>query len=255
MHVRQAANVLDILEFFARKQRPATLAEISDELGWPRSSTFNLIATLADKGYLYEPRARGGYYPSPRWLDMARTVSNAEPLPEAAGIMVAEVAQETGETTAIGAPAGTSAIFVHVVESQSPIRYFARVGHRLPIHASSTGRAILAQYPLTERQSLYRKINFERYSASTPMSIDGVEAELRRAMERGYHLSKGDFSPDLIGVALPLPLHHRRLSIVVAGPEFRCLDRLQEIAATLQRAVGRFRDELGVQNSVGDQTE
>jgi DNA-binding IclR family transcriptional regulator len=245
MQVKQAANVLDILEFFARRQKPATLAELADELGWPRSSTFNLIGTLAERGYLYEPRARGGYYPSPRWLAMAQAVSQAEPLPEAAISLVAEIATDTGETTAIGGPAGTSAIFVHVIESAAPIRYFGRIGHRLPIHASSTGRAIFAQYSLSERQAVYRKISFERYSDTTPVSIDAVETELRRAAARGYHLSIGDFSADLVGVALPLPIGQRRFSLVVAGPQFRCLDRVPAIAATITRAIERFRDELG----------
>src|SRR3546814_12524314 len=66
MIVRQAANALEILEYFARRLKPATPAEIAEDLGWPRSSTFKLVGTLASKGYLYEPRARGGYSPIPR---------------------------------------------------------------------------------------------------------------------------------------------------------------------------------------------
>ena len=99
MLVRQAANVLELMEYFARRKRPATLAEISDDLGWPRSSTFNLVGTIADKGWLYEPRARNGYYPSPRWLMLARAVADAEPLPDAAHALVTEIADQTGETT------------------------------------------------------------------------------------------------------------------------------------------------------------
>ena len=82
MIVRQAANVLEILEYFAKRLRPATAAEMAEDLGWPRSSTFKLVATLASKGYLYEPRGRGGYYPSPRWLVLAEAVTRAEPLPD-----------------------------------------------------------------------------------------------------------------------------------------------------------------------------
>ncbi|QCI65297.1 IclR family transcriptional regulator [Phreatobacter stygius] len=244
MLVKQAANVLEILEYFAKRRRPATLSEVADELGWPRSSAFNLLGTLADKGFLYEPRTRGGYYPSPRWLSLVQTIADAEPLPEAAYSLVAEIAEETGETTAIGAPAGTSALFIHVVESNSPIRYFAQVGHKLPIHASSTGRAILAQYSRDERYALYRKISFQQYSETTPTSMEAVEAELRRSAERGWHQSLADFSPDLVGVALPLPIQSRRLSLVVAGPMFRCRDRIPETAAALQRAVRRFSDLL-----------
>jgi IclR family transcriptional regulator, acetate operon repressor len=162
MIVRQAANVLDLLEFFVRRRQPATLSEIADSLGWPRSSTFNLIQTLVDRGYLYEPRPRSGYYPSPRWLSLAQHVAAAEPLPEFAPALVGELSAETGETAAIGAPAGINAIFVDVHESPAVVRYFAQVGHRLPIHATSTGRALLAQYTREERFALYRRVKFRQ---------------------------------------------------------------------------------------------
>ena len=128
MIVRQAANVLDLLEFFVRRKEPATLSAIADALGWPRSSTFNLIQTLVDRGYLYEPRPRSGYYPSPRWFSVAQHVAAAEPLPEFVHALVGELSAETGETAAIGAPAGINAIFVDVQESPAAVRYFAQVG-------------------------------------------------------------------------------------------------------------------------------
>jgi len=245
MYVKQAANVLELLEYFAQRKRPATLSELADELGWPRSSTFNLIGTLIDKGYLYEPRTRGGYYPTPRWFIKAQAVADAEPLPEAADAMVGEVAEETGETTAIAGPAGLSAIFINVVESNSAIRYFAQVGHKLPIHATSTGRAILSQYSREERYALYRKIKFVKYARNTITSIEEVEAEIRRSLQRGWFQSISDYSPDLCGVALPLPMASRRLAMVVAGPEFRCLERIEDTAAIMQRAINRFKDLLG----------
>jgi DNA-binding IclR family transcriptional regulator len=244
MLVRQAANVLELLEYFARRKRPATLAEISDDLGWPRSSTFNLVGTIAEKGWLYEPRARSGYYPSPRWLTLARTVADAEPLPDTVHAMVIEIAEKTGETTAISALAGTSVIFLDVVESSHSVRYFAQIGDRVPVHASSAGRAVLEQCSLEERRAIYRKIKFEPFSDTTPTSAEAIETELKQAAERGYQQSSSEYIADLAGVALPLPLHHRRLSLVVAGPTSRCLARRAETAATIQTILKRFASEL-----------
>lgn len=244
MYVKQAANVLELLEYFARRKRPATLAEISDDLGWPRSSTFNLVNTIADKGWLYEPRARSGYYPSPRWLTIAKTVAGAEPLPEAILALVSEIADQTGETTAVAALAGTSAIFLHVVESTKSVRYFAEVGDRVPVHASSVGRAILAQHSPEERRAIYRKIKFEQFSETTPMSTDSIEAELKDAAKRGYHQSSSEYIADLAGVALPLQLGSRQLSIVVAGPTSRCLERRPVTATLMRKALKRIADGL-----------
>jgi DNA-binding IclR family transcriptional regulator len=241
MIVRQAANVLEIMEFFAQMKKPATLAEIADHFGWPRSSTFNLLATLSDKGYLYEPQRRGGYYPTPRWLAMARQVSEVEPLPSWTHALVSDLSAETGETASIVAPSGVMAVFIDVVESQAAIRYFATIGHRIPIHASASGRALLLQYSKEERDALYRKIEFRQYGPSTPISIEGVENELRRSIERGYCVSFGDYSRDLAGAAIPLPVGDRRLSIVVAGPEFRIGPKVPDVAALIARTVERLR--------------
>lgn len=240
MTVRQAENALQILEYFAERRRPATAAEVADDLGWPRSSTFKLLGTLAARGYLYEPRGRGGHYPSPRWLELAEQVARADPLPPAIERLVQDVAAETGETVAISAPAGIHAMFVAVRESRQPVRYFAQVGERVPIHASSAGRALLAQMPAEERQALYRKIDFAAYSATTPMSPERIEADLAEAAERGWHQSNAEYTPDLAGVALPLPLSGRRLSIVTVGPVSRCLTRRPAFAAMLQRQIGKL---------------
>ncbi|MGH6616118.1 IclR family transcriptional regulator [Sphingomonas sp.] len=240
MIVRQAANTLQILEYFAERRRPASAADVADDLGWPRSSTFKLLGTLATLGYLYEPQGRGAYYPSPRWLELAEQVAQADPLPPEVQRLLQYVTAETGETTAISALAGTFAMFVAVKESRHAVRYFAQVGDRVPIHASSAGRALLAQMPVEERQALYRKIDFTSYSTTTPMSPERIEADLAEAGARGWHQSNAEYTPDLAGVALPLPLGGRRLSIVVVGPVSRCLGRRPEMAAVLRKQTNKF---------------
>lgn len=240
MSVKQAANVLELLEFFAERRQPAKLAEISDALQWPRSSTFNLVGTLVERGYLYEPRQRGGYYPSPLWQSVIQAVGEGDPLPDSLSSMVREVMLATGETTAVGSASSGFVTFVEVAESDQPIRYFAKIGDRVPIHASSVGRAILAQMTKRERETIYRKLAFERYGPSTLTSGESIEGALNAAEERGYHQSESEFVADLAGVSLPLPLQPRRLAIVVAGPVSRCLERRPEIAQTMREVLAKF---------------
>lgn len=240
MTVRRAENTLEILEYFADRLAPATAAEIAEDLGWPRSSTFKLVGTLAAKGYLYEPRPRGGYYPSPRWLDLAERVTRSDPVPTQLHALVRSLVRETGETSLIAAPAGDHAIFLDVQESQQPVRYFTSIGDHAPIYASSAGRALLAQMPSDERQRLYRRLNFATYSPTTPVSAEAVEAELVAAQERGFHQSNAEYTPDLAGVAMPLPYRGRRLSVVVVGPVSRCLERRPEIAAIIARQIAQL---------------
>ena len=237
MHVKQAANVVELLEFFARRGEPATLAEIADELNWPRSSTFNIVGTLVEKGYFYEPRLRGGYFPSPRWQAIVQIIAEKDPLPNALLDLVNMISERTGETTAVGCASSLSVVFLYVRESRQPIRYFAEVGMRVPIHASSAGRAILSQMKPKEREAVYRRLVFEKYSDATPMGIEQIETELRAAAERGYHQSQSEFIPDLAGVSFPIAFASRRLSIVAAGPVSRCLERRPDIARIMAEAI------------------
>lgn len=237
MIVRQAAHVLELLEYFARRRRPATLSEVAQDLGWPRSSTFNLLGTLAERGFLYEPRVREGFYPTPRLLTLARTITEAEPLPEAVTILLRDLVEETGETAGIAAASGTEAVFIEVCESPRPIRYFAQPGLRMPIHITSCGRAILSQLGAAERAAVLRKVTFERHGPATPMSVAEVEAEIRRSVERGWFQNLAEFSQDLCGVSLPLPLDGRHLALVVAGPLNRMQERIPALAARMRRGL------------------
>ncbi len=238
MQVKRVANVVELLEFFASRGEPATLAKIADSLNWPRSSTFNIVGTLVDIGYIYEPKVRGEYYPSPRWHSVISAIGKNDPLPDAVRELVDEISARTGETTALGSVSGLFVIFLHVCESRQPIRYFADVGTQVPIHASSAGRAILAQMTKRERETIYRKLEFEKYSETTPMSIERIETELGAAAKRGYHQSDSEYIPDLAGVALPLTFGTKRLSIVVAGPVSRCLGRRSQIADVMSEVIG-----------------
>ena len=216
-------------------ERFAQEARIASRLDHPH------IVTVFDYGTV--PDGDGGAH---HYLVMAR-IEGADyhralpglSLPERLRDLTETVGIETGETTAISSISGLSVVFLHVRESRQPIRYSAEVGTTVPIHASSAGRAILAQMTLKERDSIYRKLQFERWSETTPMSIRTIEDALRDARVRGWHESDSEYIPDLAGVSLPLPYGARNLSLVVAGPVSRCLSRRPQIAQTMRRAMER----------------
>jgi DNA-binding IclR family transcriptional regulator len=242
VNVKQAANVLDLIEFFAEHRRPAALAEIARHFDWPRSSTFNLLGTLAGRGYLYEPRARGGYYPSPLWTSLLQRIEAAEPIPEQFGALLRALVARTQETAVLAATSGSHAVFVDSVESPHAIRYTARPGKLIPLHVTATGRALLSLLAPADRAGVLRRATFERYTPTTLMSVAAVEKEIQRSIERGWFEGAAEFTHDLGGVALPLPIPHRQFAVLVAGPMFRVKARSKELA---QIMAGEIEKHLG----------
>ncbi|WP_354673920.1 IclR family transcriptional regulator [Cupriavidus alkaliphilus] len=237
MLVKQAANVLDLIEYFAARKQPATLADIAQHFDWPRSSTFNLLGTLAERGFLYEPQSRGNFYPTPRWWSLSQDIAQAEPIPAVARALLQDVWKATGETSVIAAPVGTNAVFLETIESPHAVRYTAQPGKIVPLHTTAVGQALLAQFSEKSRASTLRKVVFERHTETTLMSVDAVESEIQRGIQRGWFESTGGFTSDLGGIAMPLPYPERYLTVLVAGPMSRVQPRYAEIASQMQAAI------------------
>lgn len=237
MPVKQAANVVDLLAYFADQRRPATLAEIARHFGWPRSSTFNLLATLTGRGLLYEPQARGGYYPAPALASMVQRIERAQPLPPELPQLLQTLADQTGETAVLAGTSGANALFIAAVESPQAVRYSAAPGKLIPLHVTATGRALLSQMTPGERQAVLRKASFERYTPTTLMSAASVEREIARSLARGWFEGNAEFTRDLGGVAMPLALPDRHLAVLVAGPMFRVGDRIEALARLMKQRI------------------
>ena len=64
-------RTLDVFEVFAQQKRPLSLTELVRQLDIPVSSCHDVVRALEERGYLYEVRPRGGYYPTSRLFELS----------------------------------------------------------------------------------------------------------------------------------------------------------------------------------------
>jgi DNA-binding IclR family transcriptional regulator len=64
--VKSAFRAIEILEYFATRQKGATITEIAAGLGYPQSSTSMLVSSLEAMGYLTISEKGGVYHPTLR---------------------------------------------------------------------------------------------------------------------------------------------------------------------------------------------
>ena len=144
------------------------LHEVSAQLEAPKSSLLPLLRALTARGYLAQgPRRRVS--PRPAGLRAGRAAGRPR-LAEVARPALVELMRRTGETVFLGTLAATAAVvFVDKVESEQIIRYAAGVGDRRPLHATSSGKAILAYLPPEQREKI------SSAAARAPHRADGDE--------------------------------------------------------------------------------
>lgn len=243
MLVRQIANLFELMDFFARTKTPLSVADIVAEFSWPRSSAFNIVSTLVEYGYLYQPVRRGGYYPTSKWMEFALGVADSDPLPESVHALLVDLMNRTGETMMLAAPQGTSVTLLDVVETAADIRYIVNVGQRLPIHITSAGWAILAQYSASEREATLNSIKYASYEKAALITADAVERSIQDSVKSGWYFNPGMYQDGVAGIAVPFPFRQHRYAIVLGGPASRIESRVTQLGKLLKKSVARFLKE------------
>jgi IclR family transcriptional regulator, acetate operon repressor len=243
MLVKQISNLFDLMDLFVRAKKPLSVREIIKEFSWPRSSVFNMITTMVEHGYLYQPVPRGGYYPTTKWMDVAREVSDSQPLPESVHKLLVELMKLTGETIILAAPEGTSVVFMDVVESPADIRYTVNVGQRLPIHVTAAGRAILSQYSTAERLAVLKRVKYQKYEKSTFMTPESVERDIQKSAKDGWFANMAVYQPNVAGIAVPFHFRDRRNALVLGAPDSRIEKRVAALGKLLRESVRTFLKE------------
>jgi DNA-binding IclR family transcriptional regulator len=221
MDVKLVARTLDVFELFAAEQRPLPLVEMARLLDVPASSCLALTRTLVSRGYLYEVRKRGGYYPTRRLQWLAQAIDAVDPIVEMMHPHVVELRNASGETVVLGKIHGAAVIYLDVVESERAVRYASKPGAQRPLHANSIGKAIFGELAPEAQVALGAKLAFERYTDATATCLEALVEQATIAKTRGWCANLGESAPELSAVAIALDFGGDLYGLSIGGPTER----------------------------------
>ena len=113
--VKSAERVLEVLRYFNADRQEATVMDIAREMGYPQSSTSELLQCLVMLGYLHRDRFARTYRPTARvallgaWVQ-PRLFRRGHLLP-----MLDRLAEETGHTVVLASKVVLTMQYIHVV--------------------------------------------------------------------------------------------------------------------------------------------
>jgi len=242
MNVKTAGRTLDLFEAFARAAKPLSLSQLARAIGAPVSSCFGIVRTLEARGYLYEVRARGGFYPTKLLYEHARAIASHDPLAERLVPLLQKLRDRTGETVLVSKRIERQAVYLEVLESPHSIRYSPKVGDFRPLHASASGKALLGSLAPAARSELLAGMKLARVTSRTITSRVALEADLEKGRARGWYLTRGESVADLMALSVPVAVNGETYSVALAGPMHRMdgalkrhAKRLTDLRATLER--------------------
>jgi DNA-binding IclR family transcriptional regulator len=113
--------------------------------------------------------------------------------------------------------------------SQHRLLSVMHAGDRAPLYATSAGKAILATWPTDEIEAYLSRVSFAAITPSTHRSSASLREELGEVRERGWAISREEYTQGVIGVARPLltPQWAGQAAVSVAIPVARFSETVQ----------------------------
>ena len=238
--VESVDRALRLLLMF-REHQEIRLSSARDELKVSQSTAHRLMAMLVYHGFATQNPATRVYRAGPALFEIGLAVVSNLDIRAAARPVLESLAATTGETVHLGLLEGNEVRFIDVVESGLALRVSGRVGRRLPAHATSLGKAMLAAMTDDQVRALYPREALPAVTGRTMTRRADLLAELERIRARGYasNSEESEEGVSSTGVAIVHPARGVLGAITIAVPLSRMTGQKEERHAALLAEASR----------------
>jgi len=236
--VQSVDRALYILELLARRGE-AGVTELASDIGVHKSTVSRLLAALEDRELVEQAFERGKYRLGFGILRLANAVSGRLDVTRQGREICERLALEVGETVNIAVLRSEYAVNVDQARGPAAISTHNWVGELTPLHATSSGKVLLAFMSADARRDLLAEAGLRRFTEHTITSVERLEAQLQDVPRTGYVVSLEELEHGLNAVAAPIRDHLGGViaALSVSGPAYRLtVERVQEIAPAVVSA-------------------
>jgi DNA-binding IclR family transcriptional regulator len=238
-------RVLQILDHLQETGTAATAYELAKATGAPLSTVYVLVDDLIDKGLL-DKQPGGAVWLGPRLYHYGLTYARNLDLLTVATHEMHELSHAVGETVQICGRDGDHMVVLAMAEGVGHFHVTSRVGTRVPLNWTASGRLLVGHLSAAERIDLFR--------AATPSPTGRAETDataLSDAVERcfaeGLSIQAGESDYSVACIAAPIrdPAGACLATISIVVPEFKVTQAEPDLVAAVKASARRIEDRLG----------
>ncbi len=240
--MRAVQRIFAIFESFSPERSSLTLQEIADRIKLPKSTTFRIVQSLEQAGYLVRLEDQK-YCLSFRFTRLAGSVQSTLGIREIARPIMTELADKTKETVSIHMLSGRNRVCLDAIAtSPSPLRNVVQPGGQVPLISGSGSKVLVAFMPKSQARPIVGSM-----SRRTTRSQAEIGAELTRIREQGYAVSHGERLPGLSAISAPITGINDEVNycMTLGGPTVRMQANEKELTKLVVKAAANISRQLG----------
>jgi DNA-binding IclR family transcriptional regulator len=192
-----------LLDLFTPDRPSWRVPEMAATLEWDGATTHRFARALAEIGMLDvdgDHVYRVGVLPQ----RLSAVANRAHPRRRVLMQRLGEIAEATELTTQVGVIDRGEVVIIASHEGSGALNAAAKLGERLPLHATAVGKSILGQLPESEVREML-PATLPKLTEKTVTSRDELMAEIRGNAGREFAVADSELSQGVYAVAVPLP--------------------------------------------------
>jgi DNA-binding IclR family transcriptional regulator len=244
---QSVARAIALLKAFSDAQPEWALGDLAQATGLNKTTAFRLLSALEAERLVMRNPLSGGYRLGVELIAMGGTAMRSNPLRAISRPVLVTLAEQSGEAATLEMLVENYVLVIDEVASSNPMGMTQDVGNRLPLHATATGKVLLAARPDAEVARLLDE-PLTPWTEQTIVDGDQLRAELARIRQEGIAQAIDELEPGFTAVAAPVVDRERQVvaAISVGGPGVRLTpERLPHIAAMVLMSARQISRQLG----------
>ena len=227
-------RVTAVFDAFGEQDEGLGITELARRANLPKSTVSRIAADLVAQRFL--DRDGDKLYLGVRLFELAQTVEQPRRLRHVALPVMSELRDVTGQTVNLAVLEGADVVFVAILRGEPASKPLARVGGRLPAHATALGKAILA----FSQPDVVERVIQGGLEMRTPQTISEPSALLQELIgirRLGVATEKEECANDRACAASPI-LGHGGVPIAAISVSGSVLNVVPDRIAPAVRAAG-----------------
>lgn len=241
--VDRALQVLELLAAWGA----GGVTELAAEIGVHKSTAFRLLGALEARDLVEQTSERGKYQLGFGITRLARRVNVHLEITDQARSITESLAHKVGESINVAVQRENFAVNVVQSRGQASIASHNWTGQLTPLHATSSGKVLLAHLDAARQAELIGP-HLERFTANTHTDPGLLMDELAAVRKDGHATTYGELEIGLNAVAVPIRGEDGTVvaALSASGPAYRLtperiaaiLDRIEAAGTELSRRLG-----------------
>ena len=237
--LQSVERALEIIAFFMRVEK-ANLTDICQQLGANQTTIFRTIRVLENHGYLRRLSEGGRDYAlGTHLIEIGAAAAKRIDITAIMRPVMLELSRKFGVSANLGMLREGQVTVIDTVDPPTPMIMLSMLGLRMPLHATASGKAILALKRWNKIEDAGFPLPLTRLTPKTIVDMEQLRAETDANHARGYSLDVEEYHLGYCTVAVALPFKGGVFSIGLSSG-IVAEDELHRRGEALLHEVERF---------------